>query len=67
MVASEGKGGLDEVSVFLGTSCWERGRELVGGGKWSSHSPDVGDLEPERKGADAEGEKKRTEVLANTA
>jgi hypothetical protein len=34
------------------------GRELVGGGKWSSHSPDVGDLEPDRKGADAEGEKK---------
>jgi hypothetical protein len=27
----------------------------------------VGDLEPDRKGADAEGEKKRTEVLVNTA
>ena len=27
----------------------------------------MGDLDPDRKGADAEGEKKRTEVLVNTA
>ena len=32
---------------------------MAGGGKWSSHSPDVWDLEPDRKGADAEGEQKR--------
>ena len=38
-----------------------------GGGKWSSHNPEEGDLVPVRKGADAEGEKKRTSVVVKTA
>ena len=61
MVASVGNG----KGFSLGGG--DGGRELGGGGKWSSHNPDVGDLEPDRKGADAKGEKKRTEVLVNTA
>jgi hypothetical protein len=32
------------------------GGELGGGRKWSSHSPEEGDLVPERKGAAARGE-----------
>ena len=54
-VASDGKGEQGEVSVFQGTF-WERGGELGGGGKWSSHSPEERDLAPDRNGAAARGE-----------
>ena len=60
LVASERKGEHGEVSVFQGTffetACWERGGELGGGGKWSSHSPEERDLAPDRNGAAARGE-----------
>ena len=56
MVASDGKGEHNEVSVFQGPFVGTADGELGGGGKWSSHSPDEWDLVPERKGAAARGE-----------